>query len=135
MIWKNQYKQINGQSNFHEKVRDILTTDNLFKFSSCWQEVPCIDLIDSYPSRYDKYDWYLEAFNIILELHGKQHYSLQNFGNTGYDIAVQNFKGIQKRDKRKKRFALEAGYDYIEISYKDYQKLDADLLKQRLFRS
>lgn len=131
--WKTQYTYIPNASKFHNKVKDIFCTDSLFKNLTCYQEVPVSELVE-YDNNQQRYDWYIEEINTVIELHGAQHYKLVNYGNIGYDDAMINFKNMQKRDSRKKYAAIEAGYKYVEISYKHYSKLDAALLKKLIFK-
>ena len=129
-IWKNQYFHYENASNFHNKVREIFITDKFFKQLNCFQEVPVKDLAPSYPNRYDAIDWYIDELNVILELHGKQHYQMQSCGSKdSYANQVKAFNNIKFRDNRKKTFLLNSNYTYIEISYKDKSKLTAEYLK------
>jgi hypothetical protein len=130
--WTNQYKQLPSQSNFHEKVRSILCSDGFLKSLACYQEVPVKDLCPDYTDNH-YFDWYIEELNTVVELHGAQHYKVVNYGNIGYEDAQRQFQRIQSRDQQKKTAAIEAGYKYVEISYKEYQKLDAARLKELLF--
>jgi very-short-patch-repair endonuclease len=130
--WADQLKELPNQSKFHNKVREILVMDNLLRGFKCYQEVPVRDLCTDYPSIHF-FDWYIEELNMVIELHGAQHYKVVNRGGISYEAAQAEFKGIQSRDKQKKTAALAAGYDYLEISYKEYAKLNAAKLKKLLF--
>lgn len=132
--WKNQYKEIPGASKFHNKVKEILSTDSYFKLFKCYQEVNVLDLIPTYNYNNHHYDWYIEELNMIIELHGRQHYVATNFGNKGYDDAIDDFNKIRQRDSTKKLAAIKHGLLYKEISYKHYPKLDAKLLKSILLK-
>jgi len=129
--WKNQYFHYESASNFHNKVREIFTTDKFFKQLKCFQEVPVKDLVPTYPNRFDAVDWYIDELNVILELHGKQHYNMQSFGSKDSVFNQKKaFHNIKFRDNRKKTFLLNSNYYYIEISYKDISKLNSDYLKE-----
>lgn len=131
--WKNQYQLIDGSSNFHNKVREIFSSDPFFKQLKCFQEVLLSSLVDNYPNNYDAVDWYIDEFSCVIELHGVQHYKLQSFGSKDSVFnQKKNFNNIRFRDNRKKTALLSAGYSYIEISYKDERKLSADFLKNKL---
>lgn len=130
--WKTKYFMVESASNFHNRVRDILCTDSFFKNLRAYQEVLMRDLVPDYHSHLEAVDWYIEDLNLILELHGRQHYQMTNFGDIGYDHAMRNFHRQQSRDSNKKFTLEEAGYRYIEISYKLYSQLDAELLKDIL---
>lgn len=129
--WKNQYQIIEGNSNFHEKVRNIFVTDSFFSSLKCFQEVPVKALIPSYYQNH-YVDWYIDELGTILELHGAHHYKMVNFGNVSYDEAKKNFHNIQYRDNLKKTALMDAGFQYREISFKDEKKITASYLKNLL---
>ena len=131
--WANQFKQLPNQSNFHEKVRDLFKTDPFFSKLNCYQEVNVAELILNYPHHNHHFDWYVEELAMIIELHGQQHYSIVNYGNVGYDEAQRNLYKIQDRDNTKKTAAVQAGFEYVEIPYTAYAKLDSKSLNQWLF--
>ena len=130
--WTNQFTEVPTASNFHNKVRAILATDQLLRGFRCYQEVPVRDLVPEYSGRH-YYDWYIDDLNMIVELHGAQHYKVVNYGNISYEDAQRQFRGIQERDRQKKEAAEAAGYVYVAISYKDYPRLDGALLHRILF--
>lgn len=131
--WKNQYHLIEGASNFHNKVREIFISDSFFKNFNCFQEVPVVSLVETYPSRYDAVDWYIDELNTVIELHGVQHYKMQSFGSTdSYINQVKAFNNIKYRDNRKKYALINAGYFFLELSYKEANKLTSEYLKNKL---
>jgi len=127
--WKTQFVVIDGNSKFHEKVRAILVSDTWLKALRAYQEVPVDSLIGSYPSSRHRYDWYIEDLNLIIELHGQQHYKRTNRGNVGYEQSVRDFRSLQARDRQKKQAAIDAGFRYLEIPYKEYSKLTTTRFK------
>ena len=131
--WKNQFFLYENASSFHNKVRSIFISDHFFKQLKCFQEVLMFDLVPSYPNRFDAVDWYIDELNTILELHGKQHYTMQSFGSTdSYINQKKAFNNIKFRDNRKKTFLIENGFNYIEISYREISKLSSDYLKEKI---
>lgn len=126
--WRNQFKLLPSQSDFHNKVREILATDSFFKKLKCYQEVPVKDLCEDYPYNH-YYDWYIQELGFIIELHGEQHYKLTNRGNIAYEEAARNFRDLQYRDSIKKQAAISNGFVFIEIPYKEYKKLTAQRFK------
>lgn len=64
-----------------------------------------------------RYDFYIPTFNLIIEIHGRQHY---------IDTTWSSLKEISENDFNKKELAIKNGYDYIVIdarySKKDYIK-------------
>lgn len=68
-----------------------------------------------------RYDNCIEDFKLIIEVHGLQHYQI-----TSWAISVAKAKGItpeqelayqQWKDAYKKQYALDHGYEYLEIPY------------------
>lgn len=130
--WTNQYTKLHS-SLFHESIRQIFVDDSFFKNLSCYQEVQVSALVPGYYSNQQCVDWYVEELNLVIELHGKQHYSQSNFGNVPYEEARKQFNNIKYRDNRKKTALEDAGYTYLEISYKEKTKLTPQYLKDRIF--
>lgn len=130
----DKYKKINNSSNFHEKIRSILIEDAFFKNLKCYQEIPVSYLVENYPFNNHHFDWYIEELRTVIELHGKQHYVRTNFGNKPYLESVKDFNNIKYRDNLKKTYAIEADYEYVEVPYKLEKKLNAEKLKQLIFK-
>jgi len=126
----DKYKKINSSSKFHEKIRSIFIEDAFFKNLNCYQEVPVSYLVQGYPFNSHHFDWYIEELRTVVELHGRQHYVRTNFGNKPYLESVKDFNNIKYRDNLKKTYAIDADYEYIEISYKMENKLTPKKLKQ-----
>lgn len=132
--WKTQYYQIDGASNFHNKIREIFSTDPFFKVMNCFQEVPVSALVESYTNNFDAVDWYIDELNTVIELHGVQHYKMQSFGSKdSYINQVKAFNNIKYRDNRKKNALITAGFTYIEISYKEISKLNSEYIKNKIW--
>jgi hypothetical protein len=134
--WLNQFHTIEGASNFHNKLRHLFANDPHFKQLKCFQEVLVSSLVETYPNNYDAVDWYIDEYNCVIELHGKQHYQMQTFGSKdSYFNNVKNFNNIKYRDNRKKTFLLNADYSYVEISYKDINKIDSEFIKNKIMET
>lgn len=131
--WKTQFDQLTNQSKFHRKVGDILAVSPSFKSMKCYQEVPVIDLVESYPRPLHRVDWFIESLNTVLELHGAQHYRMVNWGNVGYQEALANFNAGRDRDSVKKYYLEDAGYRYIVIPYQLSDKLTDELLLELIY--
>ena len=58
-----------------------------------------------------------------------------NFSNKSFIEAFKDFNNIKFRDNMKKTALLEAGYEYVEISFKDKKKLSGDFLKDKIFEN
>lgn len=130
--WRTQYEVLEGSSNFHKKVGQILSTDPLFKNMKCFQEVPVPDLISDYPHQH-RVDWYIQDLNCCIELNGAQHYKVVNRGNRAVRDARRDFMAIQYRDSLKKTALELAGFEFREVHYRLAKKLDSETLKQIIF--
>lgn len=82
-----------------------------------YQEVPVVSLVPSYKWGHHRYDIYIATLDVIIELHGKQHYVATAFGKMSYEAKIKEFKDIQFRDSTKRQAALESGYSYKEIPW------------------
>lgn len=72
------------------------------------------------------FDFYLPKYNLLIEFQGRQHYEpVSQFGGE------KQFVLQQEIDKRKKEIAQKAGFEVLEICYKD-KSLIEDILVQRL---
>jgi hypothetical protein len=131
--WKNQYFEIESASILHNNLREIFISDNFFKNLKCFQEVPVAALVPSYKHNSHKVDWYIDELGIVIEVHGKQHYQMQNFGNSPYMDALKDFNNIRYRDNMKKSALIDAEYQYVEIHYKIAKKINAKILKELIF--
>jgi len=105
----------------------------MFQSYQVYQEYPVNKVCTTYPDGSHKFDWVVLGINLVVECHGKQHYHVQNFGMSN-DKAVESFEGIKKRDEAKRQAAINAGFKYLIISYKQEKDLTAqkllDLIKR-----
>lgn len=70
------------------------------------------------------YDFYLPKYNLIIEYDGKQHFSEHSWG--GKDSLLF----IQQRDNDKTNLANERGYEFIRISYLNFNTISKILRKK-----
>ena len=131
--WKTQFDLVESASSFHNKLRDIFVSDPFFRHLHCFQEVPVSSIVLGYQHTNHHVDWYIDELGTVIELHGKQHYNIANFGNDPYDKARATFHNIQYRDNLKKIAIQEAGIEYREISYKLSAELNANMIKDIIF--
>lgn len=94
-----------SESKGERKVRCYLESKKV-NFS---QEHIFEDLMDK---KHLRYDFFVPSKNLLIEYHGKQHYeAVEHFG--GEKVLLET----QRRDKMKKDYALERGYQLVEIPY------------------
>ena len=70
------------------------------------------------------YDFFLPDVNTLIECQGEQHLKpIKHFGGDE-QFAVQT-----EHDKRKREYAFRHGYNFVEIFYDDYSKIDEILTR------
>ena len=90
-------------------IREILDKHNiLFETQFKFSEYPRLE-----------YDFYLPGVNIVVGLHGRQHYERIPFFHKTYE----DFKESQKRDTFKKELARLAKIPLLEFNYKQLKHL------------
>ena len=85
-----------------------------------------------YDNLYDKrklsYDFYVPAYNLLIEYQGRQHYSpIKRYGGE------EHLKVQQYHDKMKREYASKNGISLLEIKYtKDTLEKVSDLINQKI---
>lgn len=74
--------------------------------------------------RHLSYDFYLPDFNLLIEYQGEQHDYPVDLHGYGKEKAEQLFQKQQEHDRRKKEYALNNHYNFLEIWYYDYDKIE-----------
>lgn len=69
-----------------------------------------------------KFDFYLPQYNICIEVDGKQHDEIVNFGNDTYNIALLKFQKGQKYDKLKNQYCKDNNIKLLRIKEDDIRK-------------
>jgi very-short-patch-repair endonuclease len=97
---------------FEKRAIAYLLLKNIkFKFDS--RELGCVNRLTKKKLRHD---FIIDTWNLVVELHGIQHYNERNYINlTGK--GHKSFIGLLLRDKHKRAFCIENGYRYFEIPY------------------
>jgi hypothetical protein len=109
-------------------VGDLLRSGTTFiGLNEAYQEYPVSRVNPLFLDNSMHFDWVIPKLKIVIEIHGNQHFIPTAFDGD-YDKAIENFGELQYRDRIKKEAALEAGYIYLEIPYKDFRLIDSDYL-------
>lgn len=111
-----QYKYREGTSKLHKAVGELLRTSETFSGYEAYQEYPVNRVNKDYPESSHHFDWVIPKLMLVIECHGKQHYTPVAFDGD-MDAAMQNFHDLQRRDKFKKEAAIAAGFTYVEVPY------------------
>lgn len=70
------------------------------------------------------YDFYLPKYNLLIEYQGEFH------DGTAYQQSEEDFVKQQEHDKRKKKYALKNGYNFLEIWYWEFDHIESILKKE-----
>ncbi len=92
--------------------------NNLIKFGVDFEEQKTFDNLLGVGNRKLSYDFFVPSKNLLIEAQGLQHYKpIKYFGGE------KKFKIQKEHDSRKRTFAKNNGFDLIEISQKDYNRI------------
>ena len=69
------------------------------------------------------YDFFLPKQNLLIEFQGRGHYEPVWFHNREGLTAEEQFVKQQEHDKRKREYAVNNGYELLEISYREIDKI------------
>ena len=104
--------ECNKESKGEKRIEEILNSKNIsFERSKNFEDLKDV--------KYLTYDFYLPDYNLLIEYNGKQHYR-------GDSIFFKNAKNSFHRqlhhDWLKRKYANKNNFNYLVISYKDYNK-------------
>ena len=85
-----------------------------------------------YKSNREKFDWVVLGLNIVIEIHGEQHYKPVCFGGITLEEAKRNFRKRQEVDYKKQLAAEKAGWKYIVIKYTEKDIEDSEIIDKIL---
>ena len=127
--FKWEYRK--NASRLHKVVGELFRSSTMFAHYECYQEYPVNRVNTSYQHGSHHVDWVIPQLLLVIECHGKQHYQAVAFdGNI--DRAVEEFKNIKYRDKKKKAAALAADFTYVEIPYTSEKTLTIEILLKKI---
>ena len=78
-----------------------------------------------------RFDFYLPTHNLLIEYDGIQHYEPVDFSGNNQDIANENLKINQERDKIKNNYCKENNINLLRIKYTDFKNINK-ILKEEL---
>ncbi len=116
-------------SKLHKHVGQLLV--GLFPNYEVRQEYPVSKVHVGFKSNREKFDWVVLGLNVVVEVHGEQHYRPVCFGGITGDQAKRNFRKRQEVDWDKQDAAQRAGWAYLVVKY-DEKKMTAEELSSRI---
>jgi hypothetical protein len=119
-------------SKLHNSVGAILRCSP-FTQHKVYQEYPVNRIDPDFPSGRHKFDWVILDLAVVIECHGEQHYRTVKWSKDITDEeAYKALLDTQRRDEVKKQAAEGVGFTYVVVKYDEVDRLDADLLLQRI---
>jgi very-short-patch-repair endonuclease len=67
------------------------------------------------PKKRWRYDIYIPSYNLIIEVHGRQHYVDEDFFHN------RTLEQEQENDRNKQRYAESLGYNYMVVDYREHK--------------
>ena len=105
-------------SKYHRAMGDLLEELSLTGLG-IYQEQIVKDICPSHTNSLDRFDFYIPTLNLVIEVHGEQHYKATTFGGISKEKASFNFAKGSIRDVEKANSAKANGIAYIVFSYKE----------------
>ena len=106
------------KSQGQEDIKNVL---NEFRV----EYIPQMRFDDCRDKRRLPFDFYLPAYNLLIQFNGGQHYySVEYFGGQ------EHLEYVQKHDAMKKQYAIDNGFDYLVISYEDQKNIREILINK-----
>lgn len=122
-----------NSSKLHQKIGNVLKESASFKNFKIYQEYPSNKVNTIKGKANLHYDWVILDLKVIIEGHGKQHYTSDcSFGEKDPLKAIENFQSMKERDAFKKEIAIEAGFSYVEIPYSDEKRITERYLLNKI---
>lgn len=109
------------KSHGEEKISKILS-ENAFSFSKEFSFSDCLS-INNYPLRFDFAIFEKQQLLCLIEFQGKQHYEDNNW----------NWISPKENDKIKREYCLNNKIKLVEIPYWDYEKINLEHLKEKIY--
>ena len=117
----------NENASKYHKAMGVLLEELNFAGLGIYQEYIVKDICPTHPNPLDRFDFYIPALNLVIEVHGEQHYKAVSFGGISKEKASFNFAKGSIRDTEKALSAKLNGFVYISFSYKE--KFTQDLFE------
>jgi len=116
-------------SKLHKHVGLLLT--ELYPNYEVRQEYSVSKINIGYKSNREKFDWVVLGLNIVIEIHGEQHFIPVCFGGIALDQAKINLVKRKDVDWEKQEAAQKAGWAYLVVKYTE-KKITSQELSSRI---
>jgi G:T-mismatch repair DNA endonuclease (very short patch repair protein) len=110
-------------SKFQKRVRELL--EEVLGKVSIKAEVNVAKLFPEYEARNQHYDLVIPSYNLIIECHGEQHRTIQQFGKSRQEEnPMAKLISQKRRDRRKEQIALDNDWSYVIIWHNELPSSD-----------
>lgn len=116
-------------SKLHKHIGQLLV--EIYPHFDVRQEISVSKINPDFPSNREKFDWAVLRMNIVIEVHGIQHYQPTCFGGITMDQAKRNFVKRQEVDFEKEMAARYVGWAYVVVKH-DEKRITKDELYERI---
>jgi G:T-mismatch repair DNA endonuclease (very short patch repair protein) len=127
-------KLAKSASKQHKLVGKLLTESPMFQNYEIRQEYPVSWVNEDFQSNREKFDWVILGLNVVIEVHGIQHYMPVPFGGITLDEAKRNFRKQLDRDIKKEKAAQDAGWAFVVVKH-DEKDLTIEQLHNRISKA
>jgi hypothetical protein len=104
-------------SKLHMQMGELLATSSLLANRRYYQEYPVNRICPYFDSGRERFDWVIMDWQVVIEMHGQQHYEPVRFGGVSQEEAELLFKLRVKKDEDKQLAAESVGWKYIVFRY------------------
>lgn len=118
--YQNSINVTANKSQYHIAARAVLREK--FPLNPIYEEIPLPGSRENGSILYA--DFFLPTLNLLVEVHGEQHYSHTTF----FHKSKADFLKAKARDAKKKEWCEINGFTFVELSYKETE----DEWRQRL---
>jgi len=119
-------------SKLHKHIGELLVSnDSPFKHYEIRQEYHVSMVNPDYHSNKEKFDWVILNLNVVIEVHGEQHFCPVCFGGITKDEAKRNFLRRLYLDMQKQEAAEKALWAYVVVKH-DEKNFTLDKLVARI---
>ena len=113
-------------SKLHKRVGELLV--ELFPVMNIQQECCVSEVNKNFKSNREKFDWVIFDLQIVIEVHGEQHYTYVCFGGEQKFNAKQKFSKQVHSDIKKQKAVEDIGWAYVEVKYTEKKISKEELL-------
>ena len=120
-----QYEYRKSASKYHKAIGNLLRIT--FPYLQIYQEYPVNRVNESYTESSHHFDWCIPTLQIVIEVHGQQHYKEISWVGDPEE-AKENFRALKERDELKRIVCLSAGWKYLAIPFNECLEMTSDTL-------